>query len=498
VAVIGVGGGFDVLVAIRFSASDITGVEVNAATMRLVTRKYHEHFRHWLEDPRVHLIAAEGRQFLATHPEPFDVIQLSGVDSASGTPAAAHVFAESYLYTAEAFDAYLAHLSPDGIMNMMRHEFDPPREMLRALCSAVAALRRAGAGRPADHIVTITDVRGSFTALLVKRRPFTEGELSHLQAWASGDRFFRISAGPPWNAQANIYQAFLALGDPRREAAFINAYPFDISPVDDDRPFFFKYSFWSDLLPRRPIEAENVPIMELSLLLLLGMAAIAGVVFVLLPLHGLSITEKQSLGTARLVAFFAGLGLGYMALEIALLQKFSLFLGHPNYALSVVLAVLLLATGLGSFGSAAVVRVFKNLRYVAYALAVLVLGELVFAFPLLPAAIQRPFAARVTLVFALVAPVGFCLGTFFPVGLERVKGGSPDAAAWAWGLNGLASVVGPILAVGVSMTWGTNALLLAALPIYLLVGVAEPRALGDRCPEGLIQKNGRVGAAGEC
>src|SRR5437667_6713725 len=235
VLVIGVGGGFDILTALAFDPADITAVEVNGATVKILTSTYRDYFRKWVDDPRLHLIQGEGRHFLETTDRHFDIIQLSGVDSYSGTPGAAHVFSENYLYTTEAFSRYLSHLRNDGILNMMRLEYPRPREMLRALTTAVDALRRAGTERPADHIMMLTQTNHRFTAMLVKKTPFTEAERRRLEAWTAGSRFFKISAAPGRNAGvANSYQAFLSLGDPLKEAAFITRYPHDIYPVDYD------------------------------------------------------------------------------------------------------------------------------------------------------------------------------------------------------------------------------------------------------------------------
>src|SRR5262249_46160521 len=163
-------------------------------------------------------------------------------DSASGTPAAAHVFSESYLYTREAFDLYLNRLRPDGVLCMMRLEWNPPREMLRALVTAKEALRRDGVDRPEEHLVTVGSTAGDFPALLVKRRPFTPEELDHLRAWSSPSPYFRISAAPGEGAiDPNVYQSFVSLPDARSESAWVARYPFDVRPVDDDRPFFFRY-----------------------------------------------------------------------------------------------------------------------------------------------------------------------------------------------------------------------------------------------------------------
>jgi hypothetical protein len=485
VLVVGVGGGFDVLAALFFGASEVTGVEVNRATVEVLTRSYRDYFRPWVADPRVRLVHAEGRHFLASTNQRFDVIQLSGVDTASGTPAAAHVFSENYIYSAEAFDLYLSRLSPHGMLNMMRQEYRPPREMLRALTTAVGALRRAGVRHPAGHVVMVTARDGLFTALLVKRSPFADEERARLSAWAQGSRFFEVSASPELNAgQRNLYQAFLGLDDPAREAAFLRLYPFDVRPAEDNRPFFFKYSYGWHLLSGDPVVRGSVPVMEMSLLVLLVLVSLVAAVCVFVPLHHLGRAGARAPGAARFAVFFACIGLGYLAIEMALLQKFGLFLGHPNYALSVVLAALLLTTGLGSLFSAAIARTLGGVRVLALVVAAIVVAEHVLALPRLPDLIGLPFAARALIVCALVAPIGLVLGTFFPTVLDRLKGEASAFAPWAWGINGIFSVVAPLLSVGVSMTWGINVLLLGALPFYLVAGLAlrEPGTPGALRP----------------
>jgi spermidine synthase len=476
VLIVGVGGGFDILDAIYFKASDITAVEINAATVGILTRTYRDYFAHWVRDPRVHLINAEGRHFLASHPASYDIIQLSGVDSYSGTPGAAHVFSENYLYTSEAFDLYLSRLSRDGILNMMRLEYIPPREMLKALVTAVGALRRAGVAEPANNIMMVTSWTGNpFTALLVKKTPFTSDEQQRLQDWAGRSPDFRVSAGPKRNQlRENEYQAFLLMGDPRREAAALRNYAFDVSPTDDDRPFFFRYSFWWHIFPSSSLVWEDIPVMEYSVLLLLGVISLATLVCVYLPLRYLRRRSVAISGEWGYAIFFAGTGVGFLAIEVALLQKFGLFLGHPNYALSVVLASLLFASGVGSLFSLRITRGLGNLRYVAYLLAGIVLVEHLTLFPRLKDLITLPFPARVALVFALVAPIGVCLGVFVPSALEQLKRQAPEFVPWAWGINGIFSVLAPVVSVAFSMTWGISALLISAIPVYLVVAFALP------------------------
>jgi hypothetical protein len=278
VLVVGVGGGFDILNALYFDASEVTGVEINAATVAILTRTYRDYFEAWVSDPRVRLVQAEGRHHLEGTDARFDVLQLSGVDSYSGTAGAAHVFSENYLYTSEAFDLYLSRLSDDGILNLMRLEYQPEREMLRALTTAVAALRRAGVESPADHVIALTSRERNFTALLVKRTPFKNAEVARVLAWANPSPHLWVAAAPGYRPPGpSRYQAFLDLRDPRREATFIHTYPWDVAPISDDRPFFFKYSFWSHVFTRDPVIRMTVPTLEYSLLLLLALVSLAAV-----------------------------------------------------------------------------------------------------------------------------------------------------------------------------------------------------------------------------
>ncbi len=475
VLVVGVGGGFDVLTALHHDAREVTGVEINGATLDIVTRVYRDYCGSWATHPRVRLIEDEGRHYLATHPERYDVLQLSGVDSYSGTPGAAHVFSESYLYTAEAFDLYLSRLKDDGILNVMRLEHRPAREMLRALVTLVGALRRAGIAAPAEHILMVTARPLNLTTLLAKKSPFTADETHRLAAWANASPYFGVSAAPDANARRDgFYELFLDLRDAAKERAFVAAYPFDISPATDDRPFFFKFSRWGHLFARDRDFGVGLPVMEVSLLLLA--VAIGAIAFLCihLPLHFLVARGVRLPTRGRYGLFFAAIGIGYFAVEIALMQRFGLFLGHPNYALSVVLAALLVASGAGALASTRLPGGEAALRGTAYAVAGVVLLERALALPLLPRLATPGFGPRVLVVFALVAPIGFLLGTFLPHGIERLKADAPALVPWAWGLNGIFSVLAPVFAIGFSVTWGIEALLLAAIPAYLVAGWALP------------------------
>lgn len=470
VAIVGVGAGMDVLVALRYDARSVTGVEVNAATVGILTHTYRDFFAPWVGDPRVNLVNDEGRHYLASHPGQYDVVQLSGVDSFAGTAAAAHVFTESYLYTSEAFDLYLSRLTEDGILNVMRFEYpEMPREMMRALATTTAALRRRGVDRPAENIAVIGARQGNFTAILVKRRPFVAAEMRRLAEWVKQSNLFTLVAGPGFTpTRPNPYHLFLGLGTEAAERKLVASYPFNIRPVTDDSPFFFRHSFWWHLGEDRGVVGQSVPVLEYSLVILLALTGLSAAAFIYLPLRFVAATRPST----RVGLFFAALGLGFMALEIALIQKFGLLLGHPNYALSVVLAALLLSSGLGALVSDRIVSRLGGPRGVSVAVAALVAVLALVLLPHLHGVLSLPLAVRALLVFACVSPLGVLLGSFMPWGLGRLRSTSPALVPWAWGLNGIFSVIGPVLSIGLSITLGMTALLLAGATIYLVAGLA--------------------------
>jgi hypothetical protein len=316
---------------------------------------------------------------------------------------------------------------------------------------------------------------GNLTSILVKRKPFTPPELDRLEVWARDRKGFALTAGPGRNDERkNAYQAFLSLREARLERVFAARYPFDITPTVDDRPFFFRSSRWGHLVSGETVHQVHPPVMELSLLVLSSVIGVAVVLSVGLPLAALPSARADRGRLARYGLFFAAVGLGYLTLEIGFLQKFGLFLGHPNYALSAVLASLLFFSGLGSFVSEALVRRLGGIRFLAYALAGVMLLLHLAVFPLLPRLAPLSLAARMALVIVLLAPPGLLLGCFFPTALEALKREAPSFVPWAWGLNGVFSVLAPILAIAFSMTFGISALIVASLPIYLLAAWCLP------------------------
>ena len=188
------------------------------------------------------------------------------------------------------------------------------------------------------------------------------------------------------------------------EQALVDSYFFDIRPSEDDRPFFFRTTYWSQLWSRPPELRGMVPLLEASLVGLLLVIGLLAVVLVLLPLAWFARRSSSSAAwLPRTVAYFSALGLAYMGVEVALMQKLGLFLGHPNLAVSVVLASLLVSSGVGSAWSTGIVRRLGGVRPVVYLLVVVLCGQW-YAWGWLAEVVHAPVILRGALVLLVVAP----------------------------------------------------------------------------------------------
>ncbi len=472
---IGVGGGLDLVTALVHDAASVTGVEINGTTLDLLQGRYAADYRGFLDDPRVHLVHADGRHYLARTEERYDVIQLSGVDSYSGSQKAAHVFSETYLYTEEAIEGFLSRLTPGGIVNLMRLEHHPPREVLRLVTTAVAALRAVGVEQPADHVVVLGQHDGAFLGVLVSLSPWRPEEVAHLERWLAGMRYMRLFADPVWTgAPRSMHETYLRAVRGGAGEAWIAAYPYVVWPATDDWPFFFQFARWGHVAGWLSGEQPVAPVLPLSVLFLLAVLGALMLVTVVVPLwvlrrRGLSVDNRRSLA-----GYFALLGLAFLLIEIYLMQRLTLLLGGPTYAVTVVLMVMLSSAGLGSLWLPRIRGRFPSTLSLAGLIALLGAG---FAAgeTSLASLVALPLSLRIVVATLLVAPMGLLMGTLFPMGLEHVKRTGPGFAPWAWGINGVFSVLSPVVAVALSATFGQRLAFLGALPMYLAAGIVADR-----------------------
>jgi spermidine synthase len=474
VLVIGPGGGLDVILARLHGARDVTAVEVNPLVARDVVSA--EPFRTFsgrlFEQPGVRLVVDEGRSFLRRSRESYDLIAATMVDTWAATAAGAFALSENNLYTVEAFSDYLERLAPGGILSMNRWYQDPPDQLLRIVSLGRAALAARGCRDASLHFVIVRGPEEGMplttATVLLKKSPFTEGEVERVEAFAR--RLDLELVYTPRTRPANDLTRLITAPDP---AAVWRVFPSNISPTTDDSPFFFQTVRPGSMLSKRWARGEwrRTNLGTLVLFGLLGITAFVVVAFILGPLL---LVRRRLDGTARrarlpFLLYFACLGAGFIVIEVVLIQKCVLFLGHPAYALTVVLFALLLWSGLGSFASgrfpdAVLVR---PLRWAILAVAGLVVLAVLLLSPLFYALVHLAAPWRILITVAALAPLGLALGMPMPTGIRLLHQRAPELIPWAWGVNGAASVLGSVGAVALAMVAGFDLALLVGAGLYL-------------------------------
>ena len=509
VLAVGIGGGVDILQATRRPAwpdgsqPRFTGVELNPTTVALMRGPLAELTGNRYELPGVDVHVGEGRAWLEATDERYDLIQLSGTDTYTALASGSMVLSESYLYTAEAFDAYLEHLTPRGALCMVRFRFDPPRECLRLVVLAVEALRRAGVERPQDHImmlgsegrqVTTDDGRTygvGYGVLLVTREPVAPHHVDRFQELTSLPRYELLAA--PGVDTGTPFADYLAAAAAGTDGALRAASALTLEEPTDDRPFFFRFHRWADALDglwgADPEPAswylDQIGEAPVAMRMLLFLALEVTLLVVLLVLGPLLVVRRAGLsvtGAGRWMLLFGGVGLGYMLVEVAAMQRLVLLLGHPTRAIVVVLVVFLLGSALGASLAGRSDDPRRTLRRSLLVVVVLLAALGWFGPTLVAGALGASFVGRIALVVALLGPLAVAMGMPFASALRLVRRSGPAFVPWACGVNGAASVAGSVGALFLALEVGFAGVFLAAGAAYLLAtaaALASPRAPGD-------------------
>jgi Spermine/spermidine synthase domain len=460
--IIGGGGGRDILNALSEGVRRVDVVELNRAIRDTVDDSLGDFSGAPYSLPRVHTRIGDGRSRLAEGDERYDVIHIGYADTFSNSSGQAFALAENNLYTVEAFEEYFDHLRPDGVLDVTRPHRMVGDEALRITMLALEALRRRGVERPERHVVVVLgqDILSPLSGTtLARTRPWTEAELARLRTVArERGKGVAFAPGGPYRLE----WAELARASSPRE--FCSGYRLDVCAPTDDRPFFFQMRRLGALGTHGPGYLYDAADPFLVLLITFGILTVLSLALVAAPLV---LTARRERPPLSALGFFAAIGLGFLTLEIALIQRFVLFLGFPTYALSVVLFSLLLWTGLGSLLAGRVRDARRALTVSLVVAGVLIAASAFGLLPLLAALIDLPFAARVAITVALLAPAGVPLGMAMPLGLNRLAALYPRGVAWAWGVNGVASVVASAGAITVAIMAGFPAATLVALACYL-------------------------------
>src|SRR5712691_7480827 len=439
--------------------------------------RYATYSKHLYQRPDVHIHVTDGRSYLRSTPQQFDVVQMTLVDTWASTAAGAFALSENNLYTVEAFREYFEHLKSDGMIAITRWEFKQPREALRVVSVALEALHVLGLSNPVRNFMVVSegdlDSDGIPVVVIAKKSPFTREEEqaveAHLQSYPALVPLYLPSA--PGD---NPFSALIARNDPH---IFAQTYDYNVAPVTDNAPFFFFTLKTAQILNedlQQGIDWKvNLGVVVLGTVLIISLAAVLA--FLVIPLALRGRRPKQRVVP---LLYFVAIGLGYILVEIAFIQRFVLFLGHPTYALTVVIFLLLLSSGAGSLVSRRWLpepaRVWLPLLLLVGAICVHVL-----VLPgLLNALVGLPFAVKVLISGLLLVPLGLAMGMPFPTGLRALGASAGDplvegavtgnAVEWAWAMNAASSVLGSVLAMVIAIHWGLNFTLACGAVAYLV------------------------------
>lgn len=495
VMIIGAAGGNEILASLRHNAGHITAVELNPVTASLLSEHFADYSGRLAENPKVDLVNAEGRSYLMRARDAFDLVWFVAPDSYSAMNAAtagAFVLSESYLYTVEMIVESLERLAPGGIVAIQFGEMnfeEKPNRTVRYLTSAREALQRLGVQDVGRHLLVATSTGFVFndSTVLVKRDPFTADEVQRFSATTGTVEGGRVRWAPPAMPEGPV--ATVIGGSEDALASFLAAWPYDVTPVHDDAPFFWHFVPFHRALQLTPggFDSMEHGLGEQLLLVLLACATTLGALLLAAPLWIHRVRWREMPGKLAAGTYFAALGLGFMFFEISLIQRLTLFLGYPTYSLTVTLCALLISTALGAlWGGRGRVRPSRLLPALLGCLALLVVFYRFGLPPLIEHWIGSALPVRIALALAVLAPLGLCLGTFMPLGLRTVAALSPrgsDYAAWAWAVNAFFSVVASLLASILAMTYGFDSVLLIALAVYAL-GIAAFSTLTRRAAGG--------------
>ena len=479
-------GGLDVLQALHHGAASVVVVEDNPLVVEVVRDRYGTFTGRLYHDPRVRIVLESGRSYARRTSERFDLVHLSLSDTFKVVNFGAYSLTEETRYTVEAFQDFYRRLADGGLLVVSRWLQIPPSESVRAGAVAVEALRGLGVTDPGSHIAAFRSFQTM--TILIKRGPFTPAELQTIREFCRERQFDLVhlpGISPEEVNRYNVldepayYRAFQQLLSPESDRFFAE-YPYDVSPPTDDRPFFFHFFKWSQVpLILRLFGKTWQPFggggyLVLVALLILTALASAGLILLPLMIKGTKGTEGK--GSRRLrwrvFGYFTLLGIGYLFIEIPLMQRFILFLGHPTYAFAAVLFAVLVFSGLGSLASPRF-----PLRWV---LAILCVAILLYP-PLLPPLFRLllglPLALRLLAAILILAPLGFLMGMPFPKGIALLSDRASGLIPWAWGVNGCASVLSSILSVMIAVAFGFSWVLVGAAVAYgVALGAIYPLA----------------------
>ena len=482
-AIIGVGGGRDVLTAKYFGIESVVALDVNAIQIDLLRDDpQYRAYAGFDKLENVELVHSEARSWFSRNRKSFDVIQMSMIDTWASTTAGAFALSENGLYTVEAWRVFMDDLAEGGVFTVSRWLKRPDMpETGRTLSLAVAALLARGVRNPRAHIylvgTTLPDM--NLSTLILARDPLTDAQLDTLDA-AVEEMAFEVMASPRRSASVPMLKAIVeARSEAELESATADSF-LKLFPPTDTQPFFFNQAPLDQPIALFRIawewDFQYIPghvraSLNLFVVILFSTLMVAAVI--LFPLR----RSVESIDGATFIggtAYFFLIGLGFMFLEISLLQTMGLFLGHPSLSLAVVLFSLILSTGIGSLASGWLpldsrhrIAVWVALTAAYFLIMGLAIHKIFFELA------ELTLALRALACLAVTIPGGVLLGFGFPTGMALCQQRNNRITPWLWGVNGAAGVLGSAIAIATNISLGLDkTMILGALCYALLVPAA--------------------------
>lgn len=469
--VIDAGCGLGVLCALNHNSSAIHVVEENPILIDLVRGEYSSFSGSVYSNDKVEVSIADGRSFIESSKDNYDLIELSMTGGASAASTGIYALSENYLYTAESFTAFIEHLSENGFLSVSRWLLPPPREDVRIVSLAVSALESLGVSNPGGHLAVIRSW-GTIN-LIVGKNPLSAQQVDSIRVFCREMGFDVVYIPGVDASEVNKYNRFpepiyynivSRIVDSRTREDFTRNYLYDIQASTDEKPFFFNFFKWDRVIETyRRLDRKWQPLIEGGFLVpvVLVQAVLLSAVLVILPLR--RVQADSSGNPPVLLTYFFLIGLGYMFIEITTIQRFILVLGNSVRSISTVFFSLLLSSGLGSYYSGKIDPGSGGHKLVLQALGVL---SILFGLsaPLFRLTLALSFSARLLVSFILVMPLGFLMGMPFPLGIRLLSTSDKEYINWAWAINGCASVLGSILPMIIALYIGFS-------KVYVFAGV---------------------------
>ena len=494
ILIIGAAGGNEIQAALTYGVGHVDAVELNPVTVDLLENRFAEYSGNIAHRDDVDYIQGDGRTFLARSDNQYDMVWFVAPDSYAASNAAtsgAFVLSESYLYTEEMIAEAYDHLTPDGMVVTQFGDFDfdtRPTRTARYLVTAREALRDEQTDFAAQTALLVNrgtnDLERASTMLLFKNPPEDDASDRIVE---SATRIPQTEALylPDGSLPGAGITTDIISGSREDVDRIVGGYGYDISSIDDNRPFFWHFSGFEDVVGdwSRTYEDTEIAIGERLLLVLIAIAFFVAGLFLWLPFlltrrrNGRNEEHTAVRGRGRMFAYFASIGLGFMFIEISMIQRFSLLLGYPTLSLSVSLFTLLLATAIGArFSGRIGARPSVGLPAAVAALFAVTLLYLLVSDPITDVALAWSEPLRIALVIVMLFPVGMALGVFLPAGIDRATLLTADRdenqrgrfVAWCWAVNGFFSVIGSSVTTVASMTFGFDRTVLIGLVLYLV------------------------------